>query len=350
MNVEPLIREGERSDEVADVQARLRALGVNVEDETGFFGESTKRAVRDFQQRRGILTDGIVGPHTWNELVEAGWRLGDRVLYLRVPAMRGDDVFTLQARLNALGFDAGREDGIFGRNTYDAVREFQRQYGIAEDGICGPKTYAALTGLRAERPATAASLRDELSRSEKAGLRGVLVVVDPGHGGPDRGETGPTGSCEADLCWDVATRLARRLAESGAAVRFTRTEPAGLDITQRAQRANDLEADLFISLHLNSHTGEMAEGASTYYFPRSRGGELIADRIQHRLIELGLADCRSHPRSYPILKETRMPAVLVEPAFITNTSDAKRLEDAEFRSSLADAIASAVRDYYEQEA
>ncbi|MGH8881803.1 MAG: peptidoglycan-binding domain-containing protein, partial [Stackebrandtia sp.] len=101
----PLIRAGDRSKQVADVQARLRALGMSVEDEPAVFGETTAAAVRAFQQRRGLIADGIVGRNTWTELVEAGWRLGDRILYFKHPPLRGDDVMTLQAHLNALGFD-----------------------------------------------------------------------------------------------------------------------------------------------------------------------------------------------------------------------------------------------------
>ncbi|MDQ3878079.1 MAG: peptidoglycan-binding protein, partial [Actinomycetota bacterium] len=122
-----LIVKGDRDNEVVDVQARLRSLGYRIDDETGTFGDSTQRAVRAFQQQRGILVDGIVGRDTWGELVEASWRLGDRPLYLRRPFLRGDDIVTLQTQLNALGFDAGREDGIFGERADRAVRGFQRE-------------------------------------------------------------------------------------------------------------------------------------------------------------------------------------------------------------------------------
>ena len=344
-----LIREGDRSKQVADVQARLRSLGFQIEDESGYFGPGTKQVVRLFQQQRHINADGIVGRETWNELVEAGWRLGDRVLYLRIPLLRGDDVLALQARLNALGFDAGREDGIFGRDSDHAVRAFQREYGIAEDGIFGGRSNAALNGLRADRPLTAAPLREELERTQRKALDGTVVVVDPGHGGDDRGEVNPQGLTEADLCWELANRLATQLAGSGARVRFTRTETEAPDITERATRANVLGAEIFVSLHLNSHDVEVAEGASTYYFPRSKGGELLADKVQQRLVQMGLGDCRSHARAYRILRETRMPAVLIEPLFISNPDDAKMLEDADFRSALADAITNAIRDYYESE-
>lgn len=342
-----LIREGERSEQVADVQARLRALGIEVEDETGFFGPATTRAVRTFQQRRDILADGIVGPHTWAELVEAGWRLGDRGLYLKNPPMRGDDIQVLQERLNALGFDAGREDGIFGRDTDMAIRGFQREYGVLEDGIFGPATHAALVGLKVDRPGTSADLREELRRLERAGIASALVMIDPGHGGDDPGERGPDGLREADTCWQLAALLAERLIVAGARARFTRTETAGPDATERARRANDIGADAFVSIHVNTNNSPTAEGASTYHFPRSKAGALLAERVQEQLAALGCRDCRSHARSYPILKETRMPAVLVEPAFITNPDEEKKLADPHFRSAVADAIAFGVLRYFE---
>lgn len=342
-----LIREGDRSPEVADVQARLRALGIELDDEGGTFGPSTKQAVRAFQQRRGILVDGVVGPETWLELVEASWRLGDRVLYLKQPAIRGDDVATLQARLNALGFDAGRDDGIFGKNADGAVRAFQKEYGVQEDGIFGPRSHAALVGLRIERPGVTADLRDELKRVEGSGLRASLIVVDPGHGGIDPGEQPEGRLSESDICWDLGQRLAARLAGAGARVRLSRNEAESPDSAERAQRANSIDADLFLSLHLNTNPEPQAEGASTYYFRASRAGEALADAIQNELIGLGLRDCRSHGRSYPILRETRMPAVLIEPAFITNPDEAKRLEDPDFRGAVADAVLAAARKYYE---
>ena len=342
-----LIRQGERSAQVADIQARLRGLGYDVDDETGFYGEETVTAVRAFQQVRGIISDGIVGPNTWAELVEASWRLGDRVLYMRHPLMRGDDVATLQARLNALGYDAGRDDGIFGPDTARAVRAFQREYAVAEDGMYGPHSHVALVGLRVDRPGTAAFLREELRMDERAQVAGSLVMIDPGHGGVDPGDLGPLGLIESDVCWDVARRLAGKLLGLGARVRFTRTEAEGPDDRERALRANRLDADVFVSLHMNSHTEDTARGASTFYFRSSAAGARLAESIQDELTRLGIMDCRSHPRSYPLLKETRMPAVLIEPCFITNPDEEKRLDDPEFRHQLAEAIAVGVRQYFE---
>lgn len=339
-----LIRQGDRSEQVADVQARLRALGLPVEDEAGVFADSTRHAVRTFQQTRGILVDGIVGPNTWTELVEASWRLGDRSLYLKHPPFRGDDVSLLQKRLNALGFDSGREDGIFGEDTARAVKAFQKEYGVAEDGIWGPRSQASLAGLRVDRPGTTAQLREELRRSPD--LHGALVVLDPGHGGDDPGGRAAAGLVEADVSWDLAVRLAERLAGMGARVRFTRTEAESPDASERARRANAVAGDIFLSLHLNEHEEPTAEGASTYYFHTSGAGRALAEAVQEELVGLGVRDCRSHARSYTVLRETRMPAVLVEPVFVSNPDEAKRLEEPDFRAALADAIAAGVSRYY----
>ena len=131
-----IVARGARGDAVLDIQARLSALGYHIDPgEHGHFGQSTERAVREFQQRRQIIVDGAINDHSWAELVEAGYSLGDRVLYLRYPYFRGDDVRTLQSGLNLLGFDAGREDGILGERTDRAIREFQRNVGLRPDGI-----------------------------------------------------------------------------------------------------------------------------------------------------------------------------------------------------------------------
>ena len=343
-----LIRPGDRSTKVSDVQARLRSLGAEINDEPGVFGSSTERALRAFQQRRGILVDGKVGPHTWRELVAAGWRLGDRSLYLRNPPFRGDDVEVLQTRLNALGFDSGRADGIFGTNTDQAVRAFQREYDVPEDGISGPRSLRALTGLRVDRAGTTSTLREEIRRDESPGISGAVIMVDPGHGPGDEGAEVGDAPCEAELCWDLGTRVATKLAGAGAHVRFTRSEKETPDDSERAIRANRLGADLFLSLHLNSHDEESAQGASTYYWAGSRAGEALAESVQSRLVDLGLANCRAHGRAYPVLKETRMPAVLIEPAFMTNSEDRERLQHDDFRDSLADAVVNGVRAYLDE--
>ena len=139
-----ILRRHQTGEAVRDLQQRLAAAGhLPVGDEPGVFGAGTEMALRAFQEARGIRVDGVCGVETWAALVESGFALGDRMLYESSPNLRGDDVADLQHRLNVLGFDAGREDGILGRQTGTALREFQRNTGLAVDGILGPETLDA---------------------------------------------------------------------------------------------------------------------------------------------------------------------------------------------------------------
>ena len=133
-----LYRIGDEGEPVRDIQDRLTALGFGSNrDEAGEFGAGTAAAVRTFQAARGLGVDGIVGPDTWRTMVAAGYSLGDRLLYHRVPMMRGDDVADLQRRLSSLGFDCGKVDGIFGPDTLNALLDFQSNRRMPEDGIAG---------------------------------------------------------------------------------------------------------------------------------------------------------------------------------------------------------------------
>ena len=81
------------------------------------------------------------------QLLRAGFQLGDRLLYLHVPMLRGDDIADLQLQLNSLGFDAGQVDGIFGPDTSKALIEFQRNIGLTADGISGLETVQEIRQL-----------------------------------------------------------------------------------------------------------------------------------------------------------------------------------------------------------
>src|SRR5271154_6035132 len=99
------LTEGDAGDEVADLQTRLAELDFACADPAGSYGPSTATAVKAFQEQRGLTADGRCDARTWTALVGAGYRLGDRTLYLRRPMLRGDDVADLQRRLSTLGFD-----------------------------------------------------------------------------------------------------------------------------------------------------------------------------------------------------------------------------------------------------
>ena len=344
---------GARGEAIRDIQARLAALGYPIDPlEHGEFGSSTERSVREFQQRRRLMVDGKVGDDTWNELVEAGYSLGDRVLYLRYPFYRGDDVRALQAGLNLLGFDAGREDGILGERTERAVLDFQRNVGLPPDGIVGTTTVDALRRLRpvAPGPGRADVREGEALRRLSATLEGARVAIDPGHGPGDTGDVGPAGTLEAEATFWLAIALAGELRVRGAAPFLLRAAIANPSPAERARSANDAGAEILIAIHLNAHDDPAAEGASTFYYGRedwfSQTGHRLAEAIQQALTDrLGLKDLRTHPKSLPILRETQMPAVHMEPCFITNAREEARIRDPAFQREFARAMADAVERF-----
>lgn len=347
-----IIRNGSRGADVSDVQQRIVALGYSVDQAEldGFYGASTEEAVRRFQSARSIGCDGIVGPETWNHLVEAGYRLGDRTLYLRFPYFRGDDVRELQRKLNALGFDAWREDGILGEQTDRAVREFQRNTGTEADGIVGTETYEAFDRLRPDpHAASRAIVREAESLREGRPLAGAVIAIDAGHGPGDPGATGPTGSQEADIAFTLAENLVEELKRRGADPRILRTRYQNPSVGERAKAANASGAAVCLSMHASS--GDPHEGGSTcVHFGTDRthspAGMRLSQLIQDELCSrMGLLDRGTHPMAITLLRETRMPAVQVEPCFITSPKEERLLQEPGFVRDIAVAVAIAVERF-----
>jgi N-acetylmuramoyl-L-alanine amidase len=339
-----IFRLGDTGSEVGDIQERLCGLGATIDEAErgGRFGPSTESAVRGFQERRRLRVDGIVGDDTWGQLVEAGYRLGDRTLYLHSPLHRGDDVRALQRKLNALGFDAGREDGLLGRNTERALRDFQRNVGDEPDGIVGLHTIATLERMRPQDAAPSRALvrEEEELRQMRASLQGRVIAIDAGWATSD--EVGDA-SIRA-----VAAALVDELSTAGA-------KPATLESegvsgpSDRAREANELGASMCISIHMATGLPE-ASGPTCSYFGSERthspGGMLLAQLILEQLErELGTRG-RLQRLTGAMLRETRMPAVQIEPAFLTNTLEAVAIADPGWAASVARAIAAGVRRFF----
>ncbi len=287
---------GDSGPGVSDLQQRLARLGLWIgDDRLGHYGQGTAAAVRAFQRERGLRVDGMCGPYTWSSLVEAGYRLGDRLLYRRNPMLHGDDVGELQRRLSALGFDPGRVDGIFGDMTAAALADFQHNIGIASDGICGPRTLAELWKLSlrkgGEDPVTA--VREQLLVSSKAQtLRDRTIAV----GEPGGFQTG-------------AVALARALAAIGA-------QPVTLhhpDESDQADAANTADADCYIGLRLEpERTGVRTLYYRGYRYESETSRQLASLVLEAVSAALELPPEGSFGMALPILRRTRMPAVVIE--------------------------------------
>jgi N-acetylmuramoyl-L-alanine amidase len=311
-------------------------------------------AVRAFQQQRGLIVDGIVGPVTARALDDAGWKLGDRVLSSVLSApLSGDDVTALQTRLIEMGYDTGRVDGIFGTRTDASVRDFQRHRGLVDDGVFGRETYREL--LRIGRLVTGGRpqfLREhQLVRQSGPRLHGKRIVLDAAHGGTDPGWTVEDVRA-ADLTHDIARRLESRMASMGMSVWLTRGPEDDPTVEERAQLANQVDADVFISLHVDGAASPEANGIATFHFGTDSGatssvGESFAEIVQRELVaRTGFTDLRVHHRPWDILRLTRMPAIQVELGYLSNPWERRCLLTDTFRDTIADGILVAVKRLY----
>ncbi|MCF8530682.1 MAG: N-acetylmuramoyl-L-alanine amidase [Candidatus Nanopelagicales bacterium] len=340
-----MLRLGSTGAAVAEVRARLAHLGLlhNSQFESlNVYDSDVDRAVRIFQQERGITVDGIVGAETFRRLDEARWQLGDRVLSFTAGHMMiGDDVTELQRKLNELGFNAGRPDGIFGPATDNALREFQRGVGLSADGICGLETLRSFDRLsRSVVGGDSGALREHAQLSSlQTGIADKVVVVDPGD------------YLFPELTFAIASRLEGRLAALGTQVILTRPEVPTSASTpaQRAGFANEMAADLLISLHVDQSDSPKPNGIAVFYFGHPSGGnhspagkqlaELISDELIGRTDR---KDCRTHPRTWDLLRLTTMPAVRIDLGYMSNVDDSKRLNSEDFHDAIAHGIAVAI--------
>lgn len=292
-----LYRTGDSGEPVRDIQDRLIQLGFSIgNDPEGDFGDDTCTAVEAFQRARNLTPDGMVGRETWRTMVDAGYRLGDRLLYYRLPMLHGDDVSTLQRDFNALGFDAGIVDGIFGAEALRAVLDFQQNRGMAEDGIVGTQVIAELALMtRATQKMGRDVVRERVWLSTlPTSLAGQRIFIDPFC----------RDDLEADVSWEAGSAAASVLRELGASPILSRAVDTRPPERSRARHANELAADMVISFSL-----PRTDRPGVFFFQSplssSESGQELARGIATRL---GL---ESIGRVSPILRETRATAVVV---------------------------------------
>ena len=294
-----VLRRGDTGAAVLDLQHRLTGAGCDPgATEPGEYGPATEAAVRAFQAARGLRVDGVCGPQTWGSLVEAGYRLGDRLLYAHHPMLRGDDVSDLQRRLSALGFNVGKVDGLFGADTAHALSQFQRAAGLAADGIGGPATLAALArlGKRDGAPAEPAPVstiheRERLRRAPRQLAGREVALAQPG--GLDA----------------LIGAAGRALSAKGAVV----VPLPQLDGSEQADAANRLKVDVFVGLVLDpERTGcEIAYWRSPHG-DTSEGGQRLASLLcrPFRTTVGDAGEVQQVGMALPVLRETQMPAVV----------------------------------------
>lgn len=367
-----VLKVGDKSARVAEARATLARLGKIPEyvgdlsdwkkqkfsEQDRLFDEGLAEVLKAFQQSRGIVPSGDIDDLTLRELRHASYSLGARVLsYHPNNELVGDDVSQLQKQLQELGFYANRIDGHFGENTHAALAEYQLNYGLQNDGVCGPATIRALSLLGRRISSGSAHKIQERERVRNAGprLAGKRVVIDPSLGGANKGQTvkGRFGEItEEEILWDLAERIEGRMIAAGMETIISRPRTDDPSIKSRTEMANAFGADLIISLACDEYPNEKANGCATFYFGSEFGnssliGETLSGFIQREIVaRTDLGNCRNHGRTWDLLRLTNMPVVQVVLGYLTNPGDVKILTNATKRDDIAEAIVVAVKRLY----
>jgi len=195
-------------------------------------------------------------------------------------------------------------------------------------------------------------------------LAELRVVVDAGHGGHDTGAIGRAGVEEREVNLDIARRVYQKLLAMGVSACMTRSDEASVvpwtagnreeqrqDLLARCAAANNIMADLFVSVHANAHPGNPYEhrGTETYY--RKEDSLEFARAMQREVVaQTGLPDggVIRHPKSIIVLSHTDMPAVLVEVAYLSHPDDEALLATEAFRERAAQGVVNGIRRYVEE--
>jgi N-acetylmuramoyl-L-alanine amidase len=176
----------------------------------------------------------------------------------------------------------------------------------------------------------------------------MVVVVDPGHGGPDPGAIGIGGLQEKDIVLDISIQVAQLLEQQGIQAVLTRQNDIDLDLEPRVQLAEQVNATAFVSIHANSISLSRPDisGLETYYYD---SGAELAQSIHTSVLEgTGVNDRRVRTARFYVLRRTSMPSVLVEVGFVTGRDDAARLSNPSYRRQMATAIVRGILQYLQR--
>ena len=318
--------------EIATIQAQLNKKGCSVGTVDGIAGPTTYNAVISFQNKNGLTADGQVGTATWDILFDtvSGGTTYTRILKVTSPLMYGEDIKAVQNKLNSLGYNCGTADGYYGNATKSAVISFQSAKGLTADGEVGPATWNALFRSSSTSPGST--------------LPGgpIKVFIDAGHGDTDPGAVG-NGLKEKNIVLNIATKLGALLNGRGISIKYSRTNDTYLSLEDRARLANAWGADLFVSIHANSATSSV-RGTECYTHPTANTATKTLSGNVSRAIanKFGISNRGHKEANFAVLRLSNMPSILVETAFISNSSDANLLNtrQADFSVTIANSILS----------
>jgi N-acetylmuramoyl-L-alanine amidase len=183
----------------------------------------------------------------------------------------------------------------------------------------------------------------------------VTIVVDAGHGGTDMGTHSTKHNYqEKKLCLATSLWLQEQLERLGYRVIMTRTTDTFIPLARRAQIANEAHAALFLSIHFNSSPNEGAKGIEVFYYPAQAPRDTLRSNQSKSLAQTVLATSlqatKAHSRgikdaNYAVLRQTQMPAILIEGGFLTHQGEKELLLNPDYLKRLAAGVAQGVDEY-----
>ncbi len=194
---------------------------------------------------------------------------------------------------------------------------------------------------------TASTSFNTLANSTSTNSR-KLVVIDPGHGGPDVGAT-RNGVYEKDITLTMSQQLGQVLQQMGYTVVYTRTNDIDLDLEPRVRIAENNRASVFVSIHVNSldASASSVNGVETYHAPNASLGKELAGLVHEQIIaSTGATDRGVRSARFYVITKTSMPAILVETGFITNPSEAANLLNRAYQGRMTEAIARGIDQFF----
>lgn len=284
-----IIKKGSKGKDVLFLQYGLHILGFSPKGLDSIFGENTKNAVERFQKEFKLTVDGLAGEKTLNKLKI--------------------EIKSIQEILLKKGINIGKIDGIAGVKTFNGVKSFQKIKGLKEDGAVKDKTKELLY------------LKENNSNNYK-------IVIDPGHGGKDPGATS-NGIKEKDINLKISKALKEELLREGFTVKLTREDDRFLSLKERYDIGNNFNGDLFISIHCNSSINAYASGTEVFiYNLKNKETKDLGERIALEISkDLKLKNRGVKEGNFAVLRYTKMKAILIENAFLSNKEDAKKLKE-----------------------
>ncbi|WP_208590778.1 peptidoglycan-binding protein [Gracilibacillus suaedae] len=385
------LQDGKRNKETVDLKYDLKALGFVVpgSNMTEYYGPKTKKTISEFQTYYGLKSNGIADERTLSKIEEL----------LSSQLQNGNyNQATVQLKydLKSLGFVVpGNMTEHYGPKTEETVKNFQKHYGLTQNGIAdsstlkkiqdllsspmqngnynsktielkydlaalgfvvpgnmtehyGPKTEKTVKSFQKAYGLPVSGIADEVTLQTIKDYV-VRIFLDPGHGGTDPGADG-YGIKEKDVVLDIAEKTSYYLTKNYLGVRtfLSRDSDKFISLDDRTKHANSIGADYFVSIHNNAFTGS-ASGFESYIYNGSTSATTKNNQkiIHNYLInKLNVNDRGMKEANFHVLRTSNMPSILIEYLFIDNKAENEKLRDSSYRQWLGQITAEAIAKAY----